>query len=487
MITSSQARQWLRTRRRRRGERGGARQGVTRAACAVAAAGAVLTTAGLAGAVVPAVAATHPPGQTASNIENAGYMASGRLFRYASTTLTVPPRILPKDNDGFVAIGIEASCPGECHAPDAWIYVQPGGGPGSIGYQGFGVSTGMFKVSPHVGDRLTVSVYYDRQGHLRLTAADLTQHTTQTIRGTLPGGMRPAYDHAELEAAVTGDVAPPAADTRLWQFTGTRLTTYTGVHGTVEGPWQLTKLVKTTDGTATGAVVTSPSAPVNGGQDFGIWLRALPLAYTQAFAGYVSSGGPFRYIATTVTVPTTQEPRTNGGSVQVSLAHNGGPTPRPNANIGITPGGRPDSISYSTNAAVGTFTLTPNVGDQLAVSIFYDRHGHYQFTATDLTQNTTQTVTVNALYADQMPLNSAAVLGVINNDTAVSPPSDVQLWQFTGTRTTTYNGAHGSILGPWATSQDIDTTDGAPAGTVVIHATGLSGNGQNFGVWLRHR
>jgi hypothetical protein len=131
----------------------------------------------------------------------------------------------------------------------------------------------MFKVSPQAGDQLTVSVYYDRDGHNYLTATDLTQHTTQTIRGTLPAGMHPVYDHVELDAAVSGDVAPPAADTRLWQFTGTRLTTYTGVHGTVEGPWQLTKLIKTTDGASTGAVVTSPSAPLNGGQDFGIFLR----------------------------------------------------------------------------------------------------------------------------------------------------------------------------------------------------------------------
>jgi len=51
---------------------------VTRAVCAIAAAGTALTTAGLAGAAAPAMAATHPPGQTVSNIENAGYLASGR-------------------------------------------------------------------------------------------------------------------------------------------------------------------------------------------------------------------------------------------------------------------------------------------------------------------------------------------------------------------------------------------------------------------------
>jgi len=268
MNTSGRARQWLRTRRHRLGGRGGVRTGVTRAACAVVAAGASLTTASLAGAAVPAMAATHPPGQTVYNIENAGYLASGRWFRFASTTLTVPPRIVPKANDGFVAIGIGASCPGQCRPPSAWIFVQPGGGSGSVI-----TNASTFKISPDVGDQLTVSIYYDRQGHNYFTATDLTQHTTQTIRETLPGGLDPAYDHAELDVAVSGNVAPPVADTQLWKFTGTRLTTYTGVHGTVEGPWQLTKLVKTTDGTSTGAVVASPSAPLNGGQDFGIFLR----------------------------------------------------------------------------------------------------------------------------------------------------------------------------------------------------------------------
>ena len=403
-------------------QRGAIRRRTTRVLCGAATAGIVLSTLGLAGAISPASAATHLSGQTVYNVENAGYVASGRSFRFVSTTLTVAPRIVPKDNDGFVAIGISASCPGECGPPDAWIYVQPGGGPDSVTYQGF-TNAGMFKVSPHAGDQLTVSVYYDRQGHNYFTATDLTQHTTQTIRGTLPGGMRPVYDHAELDAAVSGEVAPPLADTRLWQFAGTRLTTYTGVHGSLQGPWQLTKLVKTTDGTSAGTVVDSPSGLSNGGADFGIWLRALPLAYTHAFAGYANSGGPFRYIATTLTVPAPQEPPANGGSVQISLIHNGGPTPRPNANIGVLPGGGPGSISYAANAGLGTFTLSPDVGDQLTVAIYYDQHGHYQFTATDLTQNTTQTVTVNALYADQMPLNSAQVTGVINNDAAVSPPA----------------------------------------------------------------
>ena len=39
-------------------------------------------------------------------------------------------------------------------------------------------------------------------------------------------------------------------------------------------------------------------------------------------------------------------------------------------------------MSYTSNTAAGTFatgtfTVSPKPGDQLAVSIFYDQHGHY--------------------------------------------------------------------------------------------------------------
>jgi len=149
--------------------------------------------------------------------------------------------------------------------------VAPGGGPGTVEYQG-SLTAGSFRVSPQVGDRLAISIYYDRHGHTYFTAADLTQHTTQTVR-LKSGGISPVFDHAQLDVLVAGTVPPPAADTRLWNFTGSHLTTYTGVHGTVLGPWQTSQSIKTTDGTATGTVVASPSDLSNGGQDFGVWLR----------------------------------------------------------------------------------------------------------------------------------------------------------------------------------------------------------------------
>ena len=91
-----------------------------------------------------------------------------------------------------------------------------------------------------------------------------------------------------------------------------------------------------------------------------------------------------------------------------------------------------------------------------------------------------------APYADSAPLNSAVVTAMFDNSQMTPPPADTQIWQFTGNKVTTYGGGHGSILGPWATSQGTDTTDGTPTGAVVADASPLSSAGQDFGVWLRH-
>ena len=65
--------------------------------------------------------------------------------------------------------------------------------------------------------------------------------------------------------------------------------------------------------------------------------------------------------------------------------------------------------------------------------------------------------------------------------------ADILLWDFTGSHVTTYAGNHGTILGPWVTAEFTDTASGTAAGAVVMSPSGLSGNGQDFGAWLRHR
>src|SRR5207247_2286889 len=135
----------------------------------------------------------------------------------------------------------------------------------------------------------------------------------------------------------------------------------------------------------------------------------------------------------------------------------------------------------------GTFTIRPKTGDQLTVSIYYDQHGHEYFTVTDTTRHTTQTVKVTAVFYGTSGYNSAEILAMINNGVVTPPLTDIQLWKFTGSHVTTYSGKHGTILGPWATSQYTDTTTEPAAGATVMSASVLSSNGQNFAAWLRYR
>jgi len=452
---------------------------ITRALYAAVAAGMALTTLGLAGATAPATAATRSLSPPVYDLNRAGYISSGRWFRFVSTTLTIPAATLSVSDGGNMLVVLQN--PQLRGAPPAIIFVRPGGGSGSVSWS-TGQTLQPFAMSPKVGDEVSVSIYNDQHGHLSFTATDLTNGVTSTGRAKIGNII---YNQALLIANLDARAPAPPADSRLWKVDGTHLTTSTGTHGTLTGPWQTSQMIQTNTGTATGAVVTSPSGLWNGGANFGIWLRALPVAYTQGFAGYADSGGPFRFVGTTMTMPAAQTPQANSGEALISLLHQGGPAPLPDATIQVLPGlgGGPASVSYGTGPAGGTFTVSPKPGDQLRVSIFYDQHGHYSFTATDTTQGTTQTVTLAAPYADSEPLNYAVVTTWFDTRTVAGPPADTQIWQFASSNVTTYSGVHGSILGPWATTQWTAGTSGA----VVADTSGLSNAGQDFGVWLRHR
>lgn len=438
-----------------------------------------ITALGLAGASAPAAAAARSLGPPTYGTHLAGYAASGRWFRFVSAAVTVLPRSGPT---GYPVMCITLGSAAHPGFDDAVIQIQPGGGAGSVGYGN--TQFAPFGLNPNVGDQIKASIYYDRHGHTFFTATDLTQGITRTA-ALHTGDI--VYNKAALLDEEASNGGPPATDVRLWQVTGARMTTYTGARGTVTGPWQTSPVIQTSTGTAAGTVFSSPAGLWNGGANFRIWLRALPLTYTEGLAGYASNGGPFRFVATDLTVPAAQVPTANGGTALVTLGHNGGPTPRPYADIDVRPGGGAGSISYVSNAAAGAFTVQPKPGDQLAVSIFYDQHGHYALTVTDTTQAATQTVTVPAPYAASMVLNSAVVAGSVDNSAVTPPPADVQIWAFTGTHMTTYSGVRGGILGPWSSAAFIDTTDGTAAGTVVMNATPPVVAGSAFTVWLRHQ
>ena len=230
---------------------------VTMAALALAVAG--FTGAGA------ATAASRAAGPAVYSGQHAGYRAAGRWFRYVATTVTVPPRTLSYLNSGSAFIGLNGRYA-------AWINVDPGGGADSVGYAATNVGTGPFRLAPRVRDRLAISIYYDQRGHIFFTVTDLTRPATQTV--VLYVG-RLIYSAARLWVQTDRvlSVVPPAASTRLWQFTGSRLTTYSGDHGTITGPWTTSKMITTTTGTASGTVIVSPSRLSSNGQNFAAWLR----------------------------------------------------------------------------------------------------------------------------------------------------------------------------------------------------------------------
>jgi hypothetical protein len=209
-----------------------------------------------------------------------------------------------------------------------------------------------------------------------------------------------------------------------------------------------------------------------------------PLIYTTSQAGYVTGGGRlFRFVATTVVVPYLQYQSGNDSSAEVVLGSRVGPP----ATLRVAAGGGTGSISYAWSSGTQFHTghlsgVAPAPGGLLRLSVYYDRIGHVSFTATDLTQDASQTARVDVV---PVVYTSAEAAGTVDNTTVVAPKADTRLWAFSGTRVTTYTGVHGTLLGPWTTNQVIDTTTGTPAGAPVISSPVLWNNGQNFGVWLR--
>jgi hypothetical protein len=462
------------------------RRRITRGLYAAAAAGIALTSFSFAWAGAQAGAAGRslsPPRYGGL----AGYTAEGRWFRSVSANITVPRRILPETKPGSGDAIVQLGSGYMPTYPFAEVVVQPGGGPGSIevraGAPG-GNGHQKIRTSPRVGDRLAVSIYYDRKGHNFFTVTDRTQHKTQTVRITTGKVL---YDRALIAGIAQGKYTPPQDDTRLWKFADARLTTYTGVRGTLRGPWDTTPWIDTTSDHSVGTVILSPSGLWERGANFSVWLRPLPHSYTNELAGYEIYGDLFRYATGTVTVPAPLPHSIAKGraSMKAEIQLN---TPASYARIAVTPGGGSRSIIYSavtaSHAQAGVLKLSPAVGDRLKLSIYYDRKGHDYFTATDITKGITKTARVTV---GSRNYRSVWVMGAIDNNKVTTPPSDIRLWKFTGTRVTTYNGIwNGSILGPWRADEFIDTVNATASTPVVMSAPVLWNGGQNFSIWLRH-
>jgi hypothetical protein len=199
--------------------------------------------------------------------------------------------------------------------------------------------------------------------------------------------------------------------------------------------------------------------------------------FTNFAAGYDAGGGRFfRFVSTTVTVPA---PSTNAPASQAAVVLSGSGQA---AEVFVVAGGGAGSVGFNWTHGTGVIGVAPKVGDQVMISIFFDQHGREFFTAADTTTGISRTVTVNA---GSPVYTEADVLAVVDNAKVTAPAMDTRLWAFTGSHLTTYSGVRGTLLGPWVTSEVVDTLTGTASGAVVIDSPVLWNSGQNFGVWLR--
>lgn len=310
------------------------RRRITKAFFATAAAGATITTLGLAaspaGAASTGAKAFTPTGTLVGTDANctvtplpsdncgmAGYQASGRDFRYAQALITVPNHAgsitSPADPALYVAlddsstntyeyarVGV-APCPTTATAvdlvPDQATATDcatiPGNTSGWVAFAAVDQPTTVpsIDVTPlsvtTEGDGVFVSVYLDPTGNGIHTVITLPNGTTVNHAFAVSG---PVYSKALALADWTtaienGAAAPepavPLAKIRDTQFLQGRFTTLNGNRGTFNGPWTVSALEATSNGSLppSGTLIGQPSylwndgSGLNGmGDDaFGVW------------------------------------------------------------------------------------------------------------------------------------------------------------------------------------------------------------------------
>jgi hypothetical protein len=292
------------------------RRRITRTLLAAAAAGVTVSTLGFtaAGAASAAVATKAQPatiGTSIASTTSAGYQASGRDFRYISSTITVPDTdfltgLYPQEyiqlsngsltqvsggGDQYTRAGIE-SCAvarsfGDVCITGTWVaYVEAFNNSLSGPY----FSHFFNLAGVNQGDGVNFSIYYYQGGnelHFVITPPS-TSGTPQFYKARAFG---PTYDHAAALDDFTDSTGTPIPlpfflhAFRINQFLQGALTTYSGARGSFVGPWTTSEVMATSNGLLppSGTTRVSPSAlwsdglPANGAvrplDAFGVWAR----------------------------------------------------------------------------------------------------------------------------------------------------------------------------------------------------------------------
>jgi len=262
-------------------------RGISRAISAAAAAGATVAVFGLIAAGT-AGAATRPlprayhtnaavatrSGLTAVSNQIAGFAtAAFENWRFRSVATTVPVagcRIAPTKNP----VALVDLVGGTKWA--AQIAVFCNGGASSIAFfdqkTAATSTTGVFKLIPRVGDSLAVGISRNVAGHVdSFTVTNLRTRRSQTVRVSTSTAV--IYHQAFLGSAVVNsnaDLTPlPATAQLLWTFQGSRVVTYSGIRGTLRGPWSTLRVIDRSGA----ATLMYPGRLSAGGANFSAFLN----------------------------------------------------------------------------------------------------------------------------------------------------------------------------------------------------------------------
>jgi hypothetical protein len=288
------------------------RSRIIRTLVAAAATGATATTLGLAAAGTANAAVTHPAraqmtGATIGTRSQAGYEASGRNFRYISSTITVPDTslltsIYPSEyiqlsngslgsGNQYVQAGIEtcivARTFGAVCTTGTWVsYIEAFDN--SLTGPYFSHYSQLSGVTQ--GDGVNFSIYYNLSGnelHFVITPPS-TSGPAQSYKIGAHGAI---FDHAAALDDFTNAGGTPIPlpfflhSFRLNPFLQGALTTASGARGSFVGPWTTSPVVATSNGLVppSGTLRVSPTALWSDGLSangavrpwdaFGVWAR----------------------------------------------------------------------------------------------------------------------------------------------------------------------------------------------------------------------
>lgn len=117
------------------------------------------------------------------------------------------------------------------------------------------------------GDSVSMNLFYSQTLHV--TKALVRDNTTgDSAQAQLSGAA--TYQSSSVSEGF-GAFVSPAAKSRLWLFTGLRMTTYTG-HNNALGHFAPARVIMTTTGTAAGHVEASSPFLWAGGENAGLWI-----------------------------------------------------------------------------------------------------------------------------------------------------------------------------------------------------------------------